>query len=81
MFYVYVLRSSKTGEVYKGLTSNLDHRLKDHLAGKTQSTKFRLPVELIHVEICPTRQEARIMEKYLKSGFGREIIKEILRLH
>ncbi|OGE36854.1 hypothetical protein A3B45_01615 [Candidatus Daviesbacteria bacterium RIFCSPLOWO2_01_FULL_39_12] len=77
MYYVYVLRSLKTGEFYKGLTANLNQRLKAHLGGKTKSTKIRLPVELMHVEICETRTEARKLEKYFKSGFGRELIEEI----
>ena len=80
MFYVYVLRSLKTGEFYKGLTSDLDQRLKDHESGKTRSTKYRLPFELVYVEICSDRKDARIREKYLKSGIGRELIREILRL-
>lgn len=77
MFYVYVLRSLKTGEFYKGFTSNIELRMKDHFAGKTRSTKIRLPVELVHVELCETRIEARKLERYFKSGFGREIVEEI----
>ena len=80
MFYVYIIRSLKTGEFYKGLTSNLDRRLKEHIQGKTKSTKFRLPFELIHVEICDNRENARAMEKYFKSGSGRELIEEIFNL-
>ena len=77
MFYVYILRSLRTGHFYKGLTSNLNKRLEEHLSGKEQVTRLLLPVELVHVEICDNRKEARILEKYLKSGFGREIIKDL----
>lgn len=77
MFYVYVLKSLKTGTFYKGLTNNLEKRIKQHEQGQCFSTKNILPVMLIHVEICSNRLEARKMEKYLKSGFGREIIKEL----
>lgn len=77
MFYVYIVKSLKTGIYYKGLTNNLDKRLKQHLSGKSPSTRHRLPLKLIHVEICETRQRARIIEKFFKSGYGREIIKEI----
>lgn len=77
MYYVYILKSLKTGELYKGLTANVDQRLKSHLAGKTKSTRIRLPVELMHVEICNTRQDARKLEKYFKTGNGRELIREI----
>lgn len=77
MFYVYILRSLKTGEFYKGITDNIDRRISEHMAGQSPTTKSRLPLELVHVEICDTRGEARNLEKYFKSGFGREIIREI----
>lgn len=80
MYYVYVLQSLKTGELYKGLTGNFDRRLSQHAKGKVASTKKRLPLRLVHVEVCETRAEARKMEKFFKSGYGREIIKELAEL-
>ena len=77
MYYVYILKSELTGEYYKGLTDNVDRRLIEHNLGKSQSTKNRRPLRLIHVELCKTRDEARKVEKYFKSGYGREIIKEL----
>lgn len=77
MYYVYVLKSLKTGEFYKGLTDNIDRRLQEHFLGKSPSTRFRLPLILIHVELCNDREEAREIEKFFKSGFGREIIQEL----
>jgi len=62
---------------YKGFTDDLDRRLKEHFSGKQSSTRHMLPVELIHVEICLTRIEGRKLEKYFKSGYGREILNEI----
>ena len=44
---------------------------------KLTSRKNKLPLKLVHVEICNNRKKARSIEKYLKSGFGRELIKEI----
>lgn len=81
MYYVYVIKSLRTGEFYKGLTSNLEKRLHDHALGKTVSTRFRLPIELVHVELCETREIARNLEKYFKSGFGREIIAELAQIY
>ena len=80
MFYVYILQSLKNGQVYKGFTSSLNRRLDEHMKGKCLTTKKLLPLELIHVEICDNRLEARILEKFLKSGYGREIIKEIAQV-
>ena len=77
MYYVYVLKSELINTYYVGLTNNIERRLKQHEQGQSPSTKWRLPLQLIHVEICETRIEARKKEKYFKSGFGREIIKEI----
>jgi len=77
MYFVYILKSLKTGEYYKGLAFDIDSRLRDHEAGRVQFTKNKLPLVLIHVEIADTLQEARRLEKFFKSGYGREIVKEI----
>ena len=76
-YYVYVIKSLKTGYYYKGLTNNIDRRLKQHENGKCQTTSSMLPIKLTYVEIVKNRLEARKLEKYLKTGYGREIIKEI----
>ena len=76
MYYAYILKLRNLN-YYKGLTSNLNSRLKQHELGKVSSTKKFLPFTLIHAEYCKTRNEARILEKFFKSGYGRELIKEI----
>lgn len=80
MYYVYILQSLKTKEFYKGFTDNFDRRLKQHELGKVEFTKNKLPLRIVHVEICKTRKEARKLEKYFKSGYGREVIKEIAEI-
>mgnify|MGYP003809566361 CR=1 FL=1 len=60
------------------MTGDLDRRLKEHIFGHSKTTKKYLPVELVFVQICETRLEAREIEKYLKSGYGRETIDAIL---
>lgn len=77
MYFVYILKSTVTQEFYKGLTDNIDRRLSQHFSGKSPSTRSKLPLELIHVEMCLDRKEARKLEKYFKSGYGREALKEI----
>ena len=77
MYYVYILQSLKTKEFYKGLTDNFDRRLNEHLKEKSNWAKNKLPLKLIHVEICTDRLEARKLEKFFKSGYGREIIEEL----
>jgi len=78
MYYVYILKSLKTGQYYKGLTNNISRRLKEHLNGSSKTTKKYLPLQLMFVQICENRIEARKLEKYFKTGYGREVINEIM---
>ncbi len=80
MFYVYVLKSSKTTSLYKGQTSNLEIRLKEHNNGKVKSTKAFIPWEIVYSETFPDKESAVSREKYFKSGIGRQFLKEILKL-
>ena len=76
MYYVYVLKSLKTVYYYKWLTNDVDRRIKEHLSGFSKTTKKYLPLELVFVQVCKNRNEARILEKFLKSGCGREFLKD-----
>ncbi len=75
MYFTYILQSKKDNEFYTGITNNIEDRLKKHNHGydATMSTKYRGPFKLVFVQICKDRVEARILEKYLKSGVGREL--------
>ena len=66
-YYVYVLQSLKDGRFYKGLTKNVETRLKEHNTGQTKSTKGYCPWVLVYQEELKTLSEAREREKYLKS--------------
>ena len=77
MYYLYILKSLKENYYYKEITDNLERRLSQHFMGKSPSTRTKLPLILLYVEICQSRAEARTIEKYFKSGLGREIIKEL----
>ncbi len=78
MFFVYVLRSEKTGRLYTGYTADIIHRLGQHNAGITESTKGRGRWQLVRQEECATRAEAIRRERFLKSGQGREELRRIL---
>ena len=75
--YVYILKSVRANRHYIGLTGDIDHRFLEHNSGWVNKTRFYKPYLLIHVEIASTREEARKMEKFFKSGYGREVVKEI----
>jgi putative endonuclease len=77
-WFTYVMRSGKDLGFYVGLTSNLERRLKEHNAGYNRSTRSRRPFEIVYVEHCDSRLEARKREKFLKSGVGREFLKRVV---
>ncbi len=78
-FVVYILFSEDYDKTYVGFTSNLIERFKSHnyLSKKGYTIKFR-PWQVIYVEFFTTKSEALKREKLLKSGKGREFIKEII---
>lgn len=77
--YVYVLKSKSDRANYVGCTNNLKIRLKLHNSGEVFSTKKRLPLELIYCEIYLNQQDAYKREKFLKSGWGKNYIKKVLK--
>jgi putative endonuclease len=77
MFYVYAISSLKHKYIYVGLTQDIEVRVKRHNDGRERTTKFYRPYELVYSEVCETRVEARLREKYWKSGAGKEKLKAI----
>lgn len=78
-YYTYVLQSLKDEDFYVGYTRNLKERLRLHNLGKVDSTKLRLPLELIYYEGCLNQQDALKREKYLKTSWGKRYIKNRLK--
>lgn len=76
MYFVYVIRSEKDGRFYVGPSENVEKRVEQHNKGMTFSTKGFRPWKLFFVESYNTKIEAREREKYLKSGIGKEMIKQ-----
>lgn len=79
-FYTYVLRSIRDGKHYVGYTRDLRKRIEEHRSKYAQSTKYRLPVELIYYEACRDMQDARHRERYLKSTAGRRFLAKRIRV-
>ena len=79
MHYVYILQSIKDGKLYIGCTNNLKARFKLHNQGKIESTKNRTPFKLIHYEAFLDKHDAFAREQWLKTGWGRKQIKEMLK--
>ena len=79
-FVLYILQSSKSGNLYIGQTQNLEDRLDRHNKGYSKSTKFDVPWEIIYTEEFATRSEAMKREKYLKNlKSPKYILKNIVR--
>ena len=79
MHYVYALVSNDSKRIYVGMTKNLENRVKEHNSYKTKSTKHYGPWVLFYSEKLDDRLTAREREKSLKSGYGKEYLKSILR--
>jgi putative endonuclease len=77
MYYTYVLRCGD-GSLYVGSTVNLRRRIEEHHAGHVGTTASRLPVTLEYYEACRSEVRARLLEKQLKTGFGRDYLKRRL---
>ncbi|MBN1405418.1 MAG: GIY-YIG nuclease family protein [Candidatus Omnitrophica bacterium] len=78
MYYVYAI-VNKDNRIYVGITKDLIFRVKEHNRKKTKSTKGYAPWDLFYKEKLPDRVSARQREKQLKSGCGKEYLKEVLK--
>ncbi len=79
MHYVYILQSIKNPKwLYKGSTSNLKKRFKNHNEGKNKSTAPHAPFKLIYYEAYLLKSDAVAREKYLKTSMGKRVLKKQL---
>ena len=78
-YYAYVLFSLKDKKFYVGFTADLKERFKKHQNGGVASTMHRRPLLLIHYEYFIHREDAKAREVFLKSGFGREQLRQSLK--
>ena len=75
MYTVISISSIKGNYIYLGPTSNLSERIHRHNRGYERTTKPYVPFELINIQDFVSRPEARVHEKYLKSGIGKEFFR------
>mgnify|MGYP003336176135 CR=1 FL=1 len=79
MVEVYSILSSVNGDIYVGMALNAERRLKDHNSGRNRYTKGLRPWKIMTIEYFPDWKSARVREKYLKSGIGKEYLKSLVR--
>uniref|UniRef100_A0A7V2ZKQ4 GIY-YIG nuclease family protein n=1 Tax=Ignavibacterium album TaxID=591197 RepID=A0A7V2ZKQ4_9BACT len=77
MIYVYAIKSKTRKYIYVGMTADINDRLKRHNSGYEKTTRSYRPFELIYIEEFENRKAARVKEKYLKSGTGKEFLKRL----
>ena len=77
-YYVYAISSTSRKYIYVGITNNLKRRISDHNKGYNRTTKPYAPYTTIYTEEFNSRAKARIKEKKLKSGCGKEFLKTLL---
>jgi len=75
IYYVYALKSELKKYIYVGLTNNFERRCGQHQELREKTTAPSAPFKTILLEKYPTRVDARKREKYLKSGVGKEFLK------
>ena len=66
MYYVYILKSKKDGNLYIGSTKDLKKRIEEHNKGRVFSTKMRMPFRLAYYEAYYFESDARKREHNLK---------------
>ena len=79
MHYVYVLKSSKDKDLYVGCTNDLQKRITMHNKGEVESTHLRSPLKLLFYEAFLSTKDAFDREQWLKTGWGRNRLKIMLR--
>lgn len=65
-WFVYILRSDKDGDLYKGITEDIQRRLEEHNSEKSKFTSSKTPWQLVYHKEMLNKREAIIEEKRLK---------------
>ncbi len=78
-FTVYVLEGAE-GVRYKGITTDLKRRLRQHWMGHTKTTRRMRNLRVVYQETYSTRAEARKREVYLKSAAGRRFLQTLFSM-
>lgn len=78
MYYVYVLKSIKNGDIYIGHTEDLRKRLEDHNNGNSSATKHNKPWILIYYEAYKNKKDATKREVQLKNHRAKDDLKNQL---
>ena len=77
-FWLYILKCADES-YYVGHTDNLERRISQHEQGLIVGyTSTRRPVQLVHTQVFPTREEALAAERQIK-GWSRKKKEAMIR--
>ena len=79
MFYLYILRSEKTGRYYVGSTGDLEDRIRCHNSGYSKATKGGVPWLLVYSEEFASKSDAYRRELEIKSWKSRILIEDLIK--
>ena len=62
-YFIYVLLSKKDSQFYIGYTKDLRKRYEEHTSRQVPSTKFRLPLKLLHYKAFKMLNQEKYFSK------------------
>jgi putative endonuclease len=65
-WFVYILKSDKDGDYYKGITEDIQRRLDERNSGESFFTATKMPWQLVYLKEMPNKRDAIIEEKRIK---------------
>jgi putative endonuclease len=78
MYTIYGLISQKRNWIYVGMTSDLEDRIRRHQKGYEKTTKPFRPFIIVELAVAFNSSEARRIEKWYKTAYGKNCIKQLL---
>ena len=79
MFKTYILHSASKDRFYVGHTSDLKDRFKRHNSGRSKSTKYGVPWNIVYTIEFNTKSEAYQFEMLIKSKKSRDYIFQLIK--
>lgn len=70
VYHVYLIQSKIDASYYTGVTTDVEKRLREHNAERSQYSSGKIPFELAWHCVFHDKKLAYRFEKYLKSGSG-----------
>ena len=78
MWHVYILKCTDDS-YYVGVAKDPDKRLNEHLKGRVNYTRARLPVHRVYLETYSKKSEAIRRERQIKSWKNKQQIEKLIQ--